>query len=150
MVQSWLLVLLAFLSLTDSSPLVLHEKRYISGGLNRGERIDGTTSVTKFKIGLKQANLENIYDHLLNISHPDSPHYGRLWSAEEVRKTFAPSEESVQAVRGWLETSGFEVTERNGWLSFTSTIAQVEDVFKAEYHEYHGPDNEGMRIGCEQ
>lgn len=133
-----------------SSPHVIHEKRNILSGLRQGQRVDGT-SITTFRIGLKQNNLENGYEYLMNISHPASPHYGKLWSAEDVRKTFAPSADSVDTVREWLKLSGIEhVTEKNGWLSFESDVARVEDLMKATYYEYDNYDASGVRIGCDE
>jgi tripeptidyl-peptidase-1 len=130
--------------------LILHEERHEFADLYRGDRIDGT-SVAKFKIGLKQSNLDDVYEYLLNISHPSSPHYGKLWSVDEVHEKFAPPEESVDIVREWLEGSGIDnVTVRNGWLHFESDIARVEDLLKAEYHEYDHFDDSEIRIGCDQ
>lgn len=83
--------------------------------------------------------------------------YGKLWSAAEVRKVFAPSSESVEAVRDWLRSVGIDrVVESSGWLSFESTVGYVEDVLNAEYFEHededeyedHGPKT--VRMGCDQ
>jgi tripeptidyl-peptidase-1 len=57
----------------------------------------------------------------------------------------------VDIVREWLEGSGIDnVTVRNGWLHFESDIARVEDLLKAEYHEYDHFDDSEIRIGCDQ
>jgi tripeptidyl-peptidase I len=129
---------------------IVHEKRHEFSGLERGARVDAT-SITKFRIALKQSNLDNGYDYLLNISHPSSPHYGKLWTPEEVRKTFAPDSQSIDAVRAWLGDHGItEVTERNGWLSFKSPVGSVESLIDAHYYEFDDFEGRGVRIGCDQ
>lgn len=78
------------------------------------------------RIGLTQANLDNAHEHLLDISHPDSPNYGKHWSSEDIINHFSPSEATVEAVKGWLYDSGIS-SERvthsanKGWLAFEAT-----------------------------
>ena len=55
-----------------------------------------------------QSNLDDAYEHLMDVSHPHSPNYGKHWKAEDVHAMYAPSAEAVQAVRGWLQDSGIE------------------------------------------
>ena len=85
---------------TEHVPSVVHEKRYVHPGRERGARIDGT-SVTSFRIALTQRNLDKGYDHLMSVSHPSSPNYGKLWTAEDVRKTCVN-----RCVEGLLEQAG--------------------------------------------
>lgn len=111
---------------------VVHEKRFVDSGLNRGQRVEGT-SIATFRIGLKQGNLDRGYDYLLNISHPSSEHYGKHWTAEDVRKAFAPPTETVESVKGWLNSFGIDhATEDRGWLSFDIPVADAERLFKAQ------------------
>ena len=147
---STLVVLNATVDLAATSSNVVHEKRNMLSGLRQGPRVQ-VTSRTTFRIGLKQNNLENGDEYLMNISHPDSPHYGRLWTAEDVRNTFAPSADSVDLVREWLKSSGVDrIIEKNGWLLFDSDFTHVENLLKATYHEYTGYDSDGVRIGCDE
>ena len=133
-----------------SASHAVHERRESPSGLRQGRRVDSTAIVT-FRIGLKQRNLEHAYEYLLNISHPASPHYGKLWSAEEVRRAFAPSRQTVETVHSWLISEGVDhVTEQRGWLSFESTVAYVENMLKAEYYEHETDEDELVRVGCEK
>ena len=133
------------------SPYVLHEKRHAYTGLQRGQRVS-EESVIPFRIALKQSNLEQAYEYLINISHPASPHYGRLWSHDDVRNTFAPHQHSVDSVWNWLEASGIEdiaESESKGWLSFETTIAHAENLFRTQYHEHTESRSGAIRIGCD-
>lgn len=118
--------------------------------LNLGSRVDHT-SVTTIKVALKQSNLDKLHEHLLNISSPSSPYYGRHWSASDVRKAFAPAQDSIDVVKEWLAASGIESARTTGsgsWLTFESTIGNVEHLLSAEYYEY--TEGQDLRIGCDR
>lgn len=146
----WPLVVFASAANATPSPYVLHERRNALTVLPRGQRVQND-AVVAFHIALKQSNLENAYDYLLNISHPSSPHYGKLWSQEEVRKTFEPAYESVEVVQAWLMDSGIEdVVESasKSWLSFEVTVSQAEGLFQSQYYEHTDPHSGAVRIAC--
>jgi tripeptidyl-peptidase-1 len=68
---------------------------------------------------------------------------------------FAPSEESVQAVREWLVTSGIEDdaivhSDNKGWLAFDIPAWQAEDLFQTEYHEHVHSTSGQVRVGCDE
>lgn len=71
-----------------ATPYVVHEKRSI--GLSQWTRSDAKLSraaTVPVSIGLMQRNLENGHDFLMDVSHPESPNYGKHWSAEKVRSS---------------------------------------------------------------
>jgi tripeptidyl-peptidase-1 len=86
----------------------------------------------------------------MSVSHPSSPQYGKLWTAEDVRNAFAPSEESIETVRGWLANAGVEhVEETHGWLVFDTTIAHAEEIMQSEYYEHEDLETGAVRLGCD-
>lgn len=99
---------------------------------------------------LKQRNLENADNYLMRVSHPSSPEYGKLWTSDDVREAFSPSEESIDAVKEWLADAGIEdVQEKKGWVVFESSIASVEDLIRTEYHEHEDVQSGAIRLGCD-
>ena len=104
------------------------------------------------RIALKQRNLENGYNHLLNVSHPSSPNYGQHWTKEQVNEVFAPDEESIAAVSDWLSAAGVasdDISVRKGWLAVDIPANDAERLFRAEYFEHQ--DSHGrMRVGCDR
>ena len=129
---------------------VVHEKRSGLTGLQRGQRVEGDSIVT-FRIGLKQSNLEYGYEYITNVSDPSSSDYGKLWTAEDVRNTFAPSKESTDSVRGWLASSGVgKVTEKKGFLSFETTVDHAEQLMQSAYYEHEDRQTGAVRIGCDE
>lgn len=117
------LVLLACLTTALAAPSqsteshVIHERRATNPGSDwiLTRRLDPSNILpSPLRIGLKQSNLHHLEDLLLSISHPESPSYGQHWTPEEVADYFAPSEETVDAVRTWLGDNGIEAGKSEG------------------------------------
>ncbi|KAI0475631.1 putative protease S8 tripeptidyl peptidase I [Xylariaceae sp. FL0804] len=129
----------------------LHEKRNgLPRELRRTGRVPGE-HIIPLRIALGQSNLDRAYDYVLNVSHPSSPHYGKHWTADQVRETFAPAGESVRAVGDWLRRAGVrgeDMTVRKGWLAVDMPAGKAEELLGAEYHEHVAPDG-SLRIGCD-
>ena len=145
-----LLLTVALALAIPTSDFVLHEQRFTEHGLDRGDRVDAS-SVMTFKIALKQDNLEHGYDYLMSISHPSSPKYGKHLSAQEVRKTFHPSNESIETMHKWLLSHAVEgATLERGYLSFDIPVAKAESMFQARYYEHKDSGAGGVRVGCDE
>jgi tripeptidyl-peptidase I len=66
-------------------PHVVHEKR--STQIGKWARRDikvNRDAIIPISIGLTQRNLDNGYDLLMEVSHPESPNYGKHWSMDKV------------------------------------------------------------------
>lgn len=79
---------------------------------------------------------------------------GKHWTLEEVRAHFAPSEESIEAVKLWLVGSGIpseyiEDSDDKQWIGINIPVRQAEDLLGAEYHEHNDQDG-NVRIGCDE
>ena len=131
---------------------VLHEKRGFSDAVRRG-KVD-PEAIIPIRLALTQSNLDSGYDHLMSVSHPESSKYGRHWTVEEIHETFAPSEETVSAVKSWLEQVGvarhrLAESASRGWLGFDLTAAEAESLFGTKYYEFE--DRKGnIRIGSDE
>ncbi|KIJ15543.1 hypothetical protein PAXINDRAFT_11661 [Paxillus involutus ATCC 200175] len=80
------------------SPYTLHEKRtHVPAGWSLKRRHDAST-VVPLRFALTQKNIDEVGKYLMEVSHPKSENYGKHWTAGEVIKTFAPSEESIEAM----------------------------------------------------
>ncbi|KAI4239964.1 MAG: hypothetical protein L6R40_005395 [Gallowayella cf. fulva] len=120
---------------------VVHEKRdRIPPGWQYHEKLE-SSKVLPMRIALAQSNLDKADEFLMDVSHPDSPNYGKHWTHEAIAVKFAPSPESVDTVKSWLVSSGIapERISRSqslGWLKFDATVAEAERLLKTEYHLY--------------
>lgn len=98
--------------------------------------------------GSRKANLSS-------SSHPDSPKYGQYWTQDEIHDLFAPAEETVQAVKEWLQTSGIEDSrivhsDNKGWLAFDATVEEAENLLLTEYYEHEHRHSSNVRVGCDE
>lgn len=107
------------------------------------------------RIGLTQSNLDNAHNHLMDVSNPDSPNYGKHWTPEEVVEAFQPSNETVSAVKDWLVEAGISLgrithSDNKGWFAFHATAEEAEDLLMTEYHEYEDLHTGGVMPACDE
>ena len=98
-------VFAGFAVAVPSSAPSLHEERdlsriYIHNG--ESKRVD-SNAILPIRIALAQSNLDKGYDYLMQVSDPHSKDFGKHWTLEEIHDHFAPSEETKEAVKVWLE-----------------------------------------------
>lgn len=89
-----------------STKHVLHEKRdSIPHQWTKRDRAMAN-HVLPIRIGLRQKNLEHAEKFIYDVADPNSPNYGKHWSAEKVANMFAPHPEAKNTVMDWLHESG--------------------------------------------
>jgi subtilase family serine protease len=101
-------------------------------------RLDGKTSIT-IQVHLPLQNLEAAKAELEAVSDPDSPRYGQYLTSEEFEAKYSPTAVELSAVRGYLESAGFQViyVPRNRlFLSASAPAATVERVFATHLGQY--------------
>ncbi|KAL9119180.1 MAG: hypothetical protein Q9187_004267 [Circinaria calcarea] len=144
------------LALPASVPHVVHERRSSSSSWSEVARIKPDGRITlPVRIGITQNNLERGHDFLMDISDPSSENYGKHWTAEQIAETFAPSAESVDAIRTWLTASGIDpsrvsLTHGRNWLHFNASIAEVESLLHTKY-KYYAHEGSGQgHLACDE
>ncbi|KAL2849593.1 peptidase S8/S53 domain-containing protein [Aspergillus pseudoustus] len=134
---------------------VVHERRDVLPEYWTEEtRLDGRERVP-VRIGLTQSNLDHGHDLLMEISDPASPQYGKHLSAEEVHNLFAPSKESVDLVRAWLEAEGISGSRisqsvNKQWLQFDASAEEIECLLQTEYYLYSHAGSGRSHIACRE
>ncbi|OCH90820.1 subtilisin-like protein [Obba rivulosa] len=151
-------VLLSSLNpLAHSSPLsrrVPHEtRRSVPLGWQPVRRAEPST-VLPLRIGLAQPNLHLIESFLNDVSHPDSPNYGKHWSAAEVAEMFRPSDETLEIVRTWLADNGIHeyrtrLSQGGGWILADVTVEEAEALLDTDYYVYEKPAGGKEHIACD-
>ncbi|KAI9845406.1 MAG: hypothetical protein M1837_004884 [Sclerophora amabilis] len=153
---SFFIAIAGLITSTIASPTshhVLHEKRdsLPQDWVKRG-KLDGR-AVIPIRIALAQRNLDRGYESLLEVSDPLSSKFSQHWTVDDVVKMFAPSTETVGAVRDWLKESGIaparvKQTSNLSWLAFNATVDETESLLKAKYNVYQHRDGP-THIACE-
>ena len=126
------LVLVSLLALTVAAP---------SASWKHAQRVDDLTAPIHLTIGLKQRRVADLERIATAVSTPRSATYRQHLSLADIDELIAPSAESIEAVRTWLQQSGVPLSElawsRNGeWLNVDTTVAGAERLLSAEYHLY--------------
>ena len=159
MLLTGLLALVASLSYTQASPtgkyakhLLVEERSMIPDGWTHAQKLDRHV-VLPMRIGLVQSNLDMLEDYLMDVSSPESSNWGKHWSADEIAEAFSPSSETIEAVRGWLVSSGIaeervRKSTSAGWLHFNATVAEAEELLHAEYHVYEHDESGTPHVAC--
>lgn len=138
----------------NSKRHVVHERRdQPPRNWARGHQLRGDTFLP-VRIALAQNNLDKANEYLMDVSHPDSPNYGKHWTAQEVADTFAPSDITIRSVLRWLEEAGItsnRVTESKGrnWLQARLTVHEAERLLKTKYYEYTHAETGQVHVACE-
>lgn len=139
------LVAVALALLSNAEPTLstynVHEKRtHLPPGWSLTRRHD-TTSTIPLRFALKQRNIEDIGEYLNDVSHPKSPNYGNHWTAGDIARTFAPSDETIDTVRDWLIAGGIEeervaLSRTKGWIQVDATVGEAEQLMNTVYNVY--------------
>ncbi|TQV95070.1 hypothetical protein V2A60_009856 [Cordyceps javanica] len=109
------------------------------GGQGNGQpatpaAVHGNSSVPVL-IGMKQKNIENMMDYVLEVSDPASSKYGQHYTQEQVDALFAPDDQAIASVKDWLVKSGIAANSINlsrnkAWVRFESTVSGLESLLQ--------------------
>lgn len=139
---------------TNSKRHVVHERKArIPMHWKRDAELHGD-SYLPMRIALSQSNLDRADEFLMDVSHPDSPNFGKHWTAKQVAETFAPSQEAVDAVLEWLASSGVlgdRVKQSQGlnWIHADVKVSEAEELLKTKYYKYTHAVTGQAHIACE-
>ncbi|KIJ66022.1 hypothetical protein HYDPIDRAFT_174767 [Hydnomerulius pinastri MD-312] len=144
---------LAVLAEPTLSPYQLHERRSLVPAGWSYDSKHSSDAVLPLRFALTQSNIDDIGKYLTEVSHPKSPSYGSHWTAGEIIRKFSPSDETIDAVRAWLEENGFDksrikVTPNRGWIEVKATVAEAEQLLQTEYHVY-GHETGQKHVVCD-
>ncbi|EAW16248.1 S53 family peptidase [Aspergillus fischeri NRRL 181] len=134
---------------------VVHERRAVLPRSWTEEKRLDKASILPMRIGLTQSNLDRGHDLLMEVSDPRSSRYGQHLSVEEVRNLFAPSQETVDHVRAWLESEGIagdRISQSSNaqFLQFDASAAEVERLLGTEYYLYTHQGTGKSHIACRE
>src|ERR1700761_5092224 len=143
---AWIFVFytVAFAASIRRTDRVVHERRAMEPtAWLKSHRLDAD-KILPLRFGLKQQNMHRLDELLMSVAHPESSTYGQHWSPEQVLDFFSPSDETIAAVKEWLNDFGFNhdrvrLSSNKGWLEVNASVAEAEELLSAEYHVYSHP-----------
>jgi len=134
---------------------VLHERRERPPlDWARTAELHGST-LLPVRIALTQRNLDKADEFLMDVSHPESPHFGKHWTPKQVAEAFAPTDEAVTSVLAWLAETGISpdrVKQSQGlnWLHAELTVEETENLLRTKYHRYTHTRTGQAHVACEE
>lgn len=78
-------------------------------------------------------------DYARAVTTPGNKLYGKFLTAAQFNSQFAPSADTVDAVKSWLKTNGFtvgEVPANNKYVEAVGTVAQAAKAFSTSFDDY--------------
>ncbi|TFK31356.1 subtilisin-like protein [Crucibulum laeve] len=144
---------LALLTAAHPSPYILHEARSRTPAGWTHHRRHESSAMLPLRFGLKQSNMDRLEEFLYDVSHPESPNYGNHWTPAQIQEKFAPSSESIDAVRAWLVEAGIpldsvRLSPSKAWIEAKVTVEDAERLLKTEYHVYQHESGK-KHIACD-
>lgn len=118
----------------------------------RKERAAPDTLVP-LSIALQQQNLHLGPELLYEVANPDSPKYGQHWTAQKVADVFAPSQEALESVVSWLETTGissYSISTSRSWIRANVTVEQAERLLDSKHYVYEHLRQCEVHLDCER
>ncbi|KAL8707507.1 MAG: hypothetical protein Q9220_007497 [cf. Caloplaca sp. 1 TL-2023] len=90
---------------------------------------------------------------LLQISDPNSPEYGRFWSAKDVASFFKPTPETISDVVAWLGESGLNqsrihISHAGDRLSFDMSVEEATTLLRATLYHQIDQETRQEQIAC--
>jgi tripeptidyl-peptidase-1 len=140
---------------SNSKYHVVHERRErLPSHWEKNAKLHGG-SYLPMRIALTQSNLDKADEFIMDVSHPESPNYGKHWTAKQVAEMFAPSEDTVSAVLDWLVEYGIpshrvKQSQSLNWINVDVTVTEAEGLLDAKYYEYVHAETGQAHVACEE
>ncbi|AMM20779.1 hypothetical protein AX769_12300 [Frondihabitans sp. PAMC 28766] len=115
----------------DSSPHWLSHAKHVA--------TPAAASQVSFGILLNMRNAAQADAQVKALSDPSSPTYGKWLTNKQFDATYAPSGASVSAVKSWLTSQGFAISQTmpsGMYVTASGSTAQVEKTFGTSLEKY--------------
>jgi subtilase family serine protease len=92
-----------------------------------------------FTVALALRNAADAERFAAAVSDPNNTQYGRYLTPAQFNARYAPTDDQVARVRGFLTSQGItvnKVAEGNRWIAATGSVAQVNQAFGAQLKTY--------------
>lgn len=112
----------------------------VRSGIDRGAVNESTPAQRLLLVLNRPPEREAAFQQLLKDLHtPGSPSYHHWLTPDDIGNRFGPAAGDLDAVTGWLRSSGFSVSRvsrADRFIEFSGSVGQVNAAFHTEIHEY--------------
>lgn len=97
----------------------------------------------RLRVSLKQQNLDQFYDSLMQVSTPGHPQYGKHYEGHELRSLLKPTDEATATAISWLQDNNVTTIRDDGdYLFFRTTVATANKLLDTDFHWYENTDGD--------
>lgn len=97
----------------------------------------------KLRVSLKQQNVEDLYQKVMEVSTPDHASYGQHYEGHELRSLLKPSEETSNVAISWLQDSNITaITDDGDYVLFTSSVETANKLLNTKFSWYSNAENQ--------
>ena len=103
--------------------------------------------VINLQIGLTQKNQDVLEQHAVEVSNPSHARYGQYLSASEIHDLIAPSDETINLVKEWLQEHGIHaatLSPTKDWLSVSLPVEKAEELLETSYSVFRHTDGSAL------
>ncbi|SPQ96371.1 unnamed protein product (mitochondrion) [Plasmodiophora brassicae] len=139
---SWAVATLALLTVVgghdDPDRVVISHRTRAPPGWAMASRCHPLERV-RFRIALRQHNVDFLTDMFWDLSNPDSPSYGKWMSRAAIKSLVSPPEEETTPIIEWLMSYGVRkdhIANFGDSLRVTAPVKCVESLFQTELYSF--------------
>ena len=105
----------------------------------------------KLRIALKQQNVAEFEQKLLEISNPKHQHYGKHMQGHEIEAFLKPTEEAAEAVSEWLKENGVSNIHRDReWINFHTNVKTANQMLNTSFLWYKNEHHNTVSLRTSQ
>ncbi|KAJ4391501.1 hypothetical protein N0V93_005119 [Gnomoniopsis smithogilvyi] len=99
----------------------------------------------KLRLSLKQQNLDEFYENLMQVSTPDHPRYGQHYEGHELRSLLKPSDEATSTAVRWLQENNVTSIRDDGdYIFLRTTVATANKLLDTQFAWYQNEAGEHL------
>lgn len=99
----------------------------------------------KLRLSLKQQNLDQFYENLLQVSTPNHPRYGQHYEGHELRSLLKPSEAATSTAVRWLQENNVTSIRDDGdYIFLRTTVATANKLLDTQFAWYRNSAGEHL------
>ncbi|MBP0725504.1 S53 family peptidase [Bacillus sp. RG28] len=102
-------------------------------------------TVASLTVALQLRNSDKLDNFIASLNDPSSPNYKHYITPEEFKSQYGATDETVDNVKNFLTSKGFEVqniSPNNAFVTISGTIGQMEDTFGITINNYKNAKGE--------
>lgn len=97
----------------------------------------------KLRVSLKQQNVDDLYQKVMEVSTPDHSSYGKHYDHIELRNLLKPSDETSNVAISWLQDSNITAIKDDGdYILFTSSVETANKLLNTKFAWYTNAEDQ--------